>query len=170
LVGMQVVLAVMGIQGDLPLIIAFVILALYTYFSGLRAPAMIALVKDTLIYAVVLVAVIALPIRMGGFGQIFAAIPPERILLTPAQISVYATLAFGSALALFMYPHAITGVLASQRRDVVRRNMAMLPAYSFLLGLLALLGFVALAAGITPTAPYGAQWAVPGLFAAMFPS
>src|SRR5579871_1836066 len=46
LVGMQVVLAAMGIEGDLPLIIAFAILASYTYFSGLRAPAMIALVKD----------------------------------------------------------------------------------------------------------------------------
>ena len=36
-----------GLCGDLPLIIAFVILAAFTYSSGLRAPAMIAVVKDT---------------------------------------------------------------------------------------------------------------------------
>jgi solute:Na+ symporter, SSS family len=43
LVGIQVVLQGMGIQGsglarDLPLVIAFLILAAYTYSSGLRAP------------------------------------------------------------------------------------------------------------------------------------
>src|SRR4051794_3220850 len=45
LVGMQVVIGAMGFEttgwaGDLPLVIAFVILAAFTYTSGLRAPAM----------------------------------------------------------------------------------------------------------------------------------
>src|SRR5579859_872822 len=45
LVGMQVVIGGLGIggegfKGEIPLIIAFVILAVYTYASGLRAPAM----------------------------------------------------------------------------------------------------------------------------------
>jgi len=170
LVGIEVVLAAMGISGDLPLIIAFVILAAYTYFSGLRAPALIALVKDTLIYVTVLVAVIVIPIRLGGFGHIFSAVPPAKLLLAPGQYSAYATLALGSALALFMYPHSITGVLSSQRRDVVRRNMAFLPAYSFLLGVIALLGYMAIAAGVQPNATFGAQWAVPALFNMMFPA
>src|SRR6185436_5859933 len=58
----------------------------------------------------------------------------------------YASLALGSALALFMYPHSVTAVLSTRSRSVIRRNAALLPAYSFLLGLLALLGFVAIAA------------------------
>ncbi len=170
LVGMQVVLAGMGIQGDVPLIAAFVILAAYTYFSGLRAPALIALVKDVLIYVTIAVAVVAIPSKLGGFGQIFAAVPPQRLLLTPAQYTAYATLALGSALALFMYPHSITGVLSSNSRKVIRRNAALLPAYTFLLGLIALLGYMALAAGIKAAPPYGAQFVVPALFNAMFPS
>jgi len=48
----------------------------------------------------------------------------------------------------------------------VRRNAAMLPAYSFLLGLIALLGYVALAAGIVTKDP---NTAVPLLFLKMFP-
>ena len=44
----------------------------------------------------------------------------------------------------------ITGVLASRNRDVIKRNMAALPAYSLLLGLIALLGYMAIAAGIKP--------------------
>src|SRR6202034_3638010 len=57
LVGLQVVIGPMGVGGaagpfasDLPLIIAFIILAAFTYSSGLRAPASIAIVKDILIY------------------------------------------------------------------------------------------------------------------------
>src|SRR4051795_9424588 len=71
LVGIQVVLGAMGVNGDWPLIIAFAILAAYTYQSGLRAPALIALVKDTLIYVTVIVAVIYIPSKLGGFGHIF---------------------------------------------------------------------------------------------------
>ena len=170
LVGIQVVLAGMGIQGDAPLVIAFVILAAYTYFSGLRAPAMIALVKDVIIYITVIAAIVVIPIKLGGFGNMLAAVPPQKLLLTPAQFSAYSTLALGSALALFMYPHSVTGVLSSNSRVAIKRNAALLPAYSFLLGLIALLGFMGIAANIQPVAPYGAQWIVPGLFLEMFPS
>jgi solute:Na+ symporter, SSS family len=180
LVGIQVVIATMGITGtgivgDLPLIIAFVILAAYTYTSGLRAPAMIALVKDTLIYVTVIVAVIAIPLKLGGYAHIFsvaqsllAAQPkPGSTVLPAASFPAYATLALGSALALFLYPHSVTGVLASRSAGAIRRNAALLPAYSFLLGLIALLGYMALAAGIHPSST---SFAVPLLFRAMFPS
>jgi solute:Na+ symporter, SSS family len=78
----------------------------------------------------------------------------------------YASLALGSALALFMYPHSVTAVLSTRQRSVIRRNAALLPAYSFLLGLLALLGFVAVAAGVAVENP---QQAVPQLFENEFP-
>src|ERR1700690_3604334 len=42
LVGMATAIKALGLVGELPLIAAFVILALYTYSSGLRAPALIA--------------------------------------------------------------------------------------------------------------------------------
>jgi SSS family solute:Na+ symporter len=170
LVGMQVVLAALGLPGDLPLLLAFVILAGYTYFSGLRAPALIAVVKDVLIYVTVIAAVIVVPARLGGYSAVMAAIPPAKLLLSPQQFSSYATLALGSALALFMYPHSMTGLFSSNSANVIRRNAALLPAYSILLFFMALLGFMALAAGIQPQAPYGAQWVVPGLFLQVFPS
>jgi solute:Na+ symporter, SSS family len=178
LVGIQVVLATLGVGGkgisaDLPLIIAFLILAAYTYTSGLRAPAMIALVKDTMIYITVFVAIIAIPIKLGGYGHIFAAaaaaLPAKKgfLVLPPAAYLPFASLAFGSALALFMYPHAITGVLASFSGHVVRRNAALLPTYSLVLGFIALFGYMAIAAGVHPPAP---SLAVPYLLRAMFPS
>ncbi|MCW0212119.1 MAG: sodium:solute symporter [Pseudonocardia sp.] len=168
LVGLEAVLRTMGINGSgflghLPLLVAFVVLAVYTYQSGLRAPALIAFVKDILIYLVILVAVIYLPSKLGGWGSIFDSAsaklatpnpatgrPAGSILLTATNQLQYITLALGSALALFLYPHSITGVLASRGRGVLKRNMVALPAYSLLLGLLALLGYVAIAAGVTP--------------------
>jgi SSS family solute:Na+ symporter len=188
LVGIQVVIAGLGLEGsgiwaDLPLIIAFVILAAYTYTSGLRAPAAIAIVKDLLIWATVIAAVVVIPLKLGGYGHIFAAVPPAKLLLpmpkghTLGLYSAYATLALGSALALFLYPHSVTGVLSSKSREVVARNAALLPAYSFLLALIALLGFMALAAGVAhdPAVAalfkrHGPNAAVPALILKMFPS
>jgi SSS family solute:Na+ symporter len=188
LVGIEVVIGGLGIQttgwaGDLPLIIAFAILAAYTYTSGLRAPAMIAIVKDVLIYITIAAAIVIIPPQLGGFGHIFASVPSAKLLLKAPDAaslngySAYATLALGSALALFLYPHSVTAILSASSGNSIRRNMAMLPAYSLVLGLLALLGFMALVAGVA-TMPefvdhfkqYGANFAVPALFLHFFPS
>ena len=82
------------------------------------------------------------------------------------QFLGYSTLAIGSAIALMLYPHTATAVLSAQSANVVRRNAAMLPAYSFLLGLIALLGYLALAAGVVTK---DTNTAVPLLFLKMFP-
>jgi solute:Na+ symporter, SSS family len=182
LVGIEAVLKTIGIGGHWPIVVAFAILAAYTYQSGLRAPALIAFVKDTLIYIVVIVAVIYIPIKLGGFGDIFAA-ADKKFAATPAttdgtvlanaQTLGYATLALGSALALFLYPHSVTGVLASRSRDTIKRNMAALPAYSLVLALIALLGYMAIAANVTPITTNGkpdSNTVVPLLFDQMFPS
>jgi len=188
LVGLQVVIGGLGVSGtgyagDLPLIIAFVILAAFTYSSGLRAPASIAIVKDILIYLTAFAAVIVVPIQLGGFAKIFAAVPPAKLLLavpganTTGAYGVYATLALGSAFALFLYPHSITGILSASSGHAIRRNAAMLPGYSFMLGLLALVGFFAIAAGVGNLPEYAAgfkqfgnNFAVPALFLHTFPS
>src|SRR5438876_10830610 len=72
--GIPLTVPILGLNVDLPLIIAFIILAAYTYTSGLRAPAMIALVKDVMIFIVLFVAIIYLPSKFGGFGPIFDAV------------------------------------------------------------------------------------------------
>ncbi len=189
LVGIQVVIgglgfpATHGLIGDLPLIIAFVILAAFTYTSGLRAPASIAVVKDLLVYVTVIAMVVVIPAKLGGLGSIFAQIPKAHLYLPPVKggnwgmQSFYATLAFGSALALMLYPHATTAVLAAKGPNTLRRNWVWLPAYSLMLGLIAMLGYMAYASGISKLpdlAPYfklyGPQFAMPGLLLHYFPS
>ncbi|UDL91183.1 sodium:solute symporter family protein [Mesorhizobium sp. PAMC28654] len=178
LVGMEKVIQALGFQGEgmmshLPLTIAFVILALYTYKSGLRAPAMIAFVKDIMIYVFVIAAVVIIPAKLGGYGAVFDAAakayagkPNQGLTLSPAQIGPFITLAIGSAMALFMYPHSLTGVLSASGPKAIRRNAMTLPAYSLLLGLIAMMGLMAHAAGIEVANP---QDAIPQLLLKMFP-
>jgi SSS family solute:Na+ symporter len=159
----------------LPIVAAFIILALYTYSSGLRAPALIAFVKDIMIYIVVLVAVVVVPAKLGGYGAVFAAANDAfaakggdtGLTLKPSQMLPYATLALGSAFAAFMYPHTLTGIFASKSADTIRKNAILLPAYTLLLGLIALLGYMAHAANIKVTSNNDV---VPVLFKVLFPS
>ena len=143
---------------------------------------MIAVVKDLLIYATVIAAVVVIPARLGGYAHMFAAVPPAKLLLphpgpgTLGSFSAYATLAFGSAMALFLYPHSLTATLSASSARVIRRNAAILPAYSLVLGLLALLGFMAIAMGVAARPEfaagfkqYGNTFAVPALLLASFP-
>jgi SSS family solute:Na+ symporter len=195
LVGIQAVLTVMGVGStsgstwvkDLPLFIAFLVLAVFTYVSGLRAPALIAFIKDTLVYLMVIVAIIYLPTRVGGWGHIFGAAEAKMTSINPvthkptgvfipttgnSQLA-FSTLALGSALALMVYPHAVTGVLATKRRNIIKRNMALLPLYSIMLAFIALLGYVAVADKVTAAnvkKAGNAQLAVPYLFQHLFPS
>ena len=192
LVGMQVVIAALGLDWNValpllgsvsvPLILAFIVLAAFTYTSGLRGTALIAVVKDVLVYITVLAAIIIIPAELGGYGRIFAAVPAKQLLLPPSPQGslgasfAYVSLALGSLLALFLYPHSVTGLLSSSSRQVIRRNAMVLPAYSVALALIAMLGYMALASGVKAMPAYeagfksfGNNFAVPALFLQMFP-
>ncbi len=174
LVGMKAVITAIGLPAEASLVIAFLILALFTYSAGLRAPALIAFLKDAMIYVVVIAAVVWVPMKLGGYGAIFAAADVAfkaagkgSLLLSPSQAVLYPTLALGSALALFMYPHTLTGVFAARGGETIKRNAMLLPLYSLLLGLIALMGLMAHAAGVKVS---DANQAIPALFAAVFPN
>jgi SSS family solute:Na+ symporter len=79
-------------------------------------------------------------------------------------------------MALFIYPHAVTSLLSANSARVIEKNAMTLPAFSLLLGFLALLGFMAIAAGVgtDPTyaagfKEYGPSYAIPALIAKSFP-
>ncbi len=174
LVGMQMAISALGLNGEWPLIVAFLVLAAFTYTSGMRAPALIAVLKDLMLWVMVLAAIVVIPSKLGGYSHIFSSAgtalaqhhPPVGLILGPGQYWAYATLALGSTLALFLYPHNMTAILSSGSARAIQRNAALLPAYNVLLGLVALMGYMALAAGIQTKTP---NMIVPLLFMKMFP-
>ena len=167
--GIEVSIAQVGLPVEASLWIAFVLLAVVTYVSGLRAATLIAIVKDVFIWITVIVAVVYIPMRLGGYAKAFTHVPASKLTLSHAQYADYVTLAIGSGLALFLYPHTVTGALSASSRYVVQRNSVFLPIYTIMLGLLALLGYLAIAAGIPANGPYGANAAVPALLDHFFP-
>jgi len=193
LMGLQIVFAGMGIQADfylpgygvfhdLPLVIAFVVLAAYTYSSGLHGSAIVSVAKGILVFVAVIAAVIVIPIELGGYDKIFASVPPKMLLLGQGSANdlgpgfSYASLIIGSTLAVFLYPHALTGVLSSSSRRVIERNALLLPLYSFSLALVAILGYMALVANVKENPAYAAgfkvfgnNFAIPALFLHAFP-
>lgn len=120
-------------------------------------------------------AVVIVPAKLGGYGAVFAAADQAftakggatGLILKPDQMLPFATLALGSAFAAFMYPHTLTGVLAAKSADTIRKNAIFLPAYTLLLGLIALLGYMAHAAQLQVSTPNDV---VPMLFKTLFPS
>ena len=189
LVGLEKVIAALGFSGQgvyahAPITIAFVILALYTYKSGLRAPAMIAFVKDAMIYIFVIAAIVIIPYELGGFGAIFAAAGKAFAAKVAANPKLSAG-ADAGAVADRPLHHAGDrlgdgAVHVSARHDracsrppaaaPIRFNAITLPAYSLTLGLIALLGLMAIAAGVKVGSPQDAVpqlvlWAFPDWFA-----
>jgi SSS family solute:Na+ symporter len=149
IVGMQAVLTVMlagyansEMVTEISLLIAFVILAAFTYSSGLRGATLTAVFKDILVWVTVIVVIIAVPISIGGFGNAFKAANASYVTLPENLVPAYATLILGSALALYLYPHAVTGVLSSQSVQKLRTSTALLPLYGVGLAILALMGIL----------------------------
>jgi SSS family solute:Na+ symporter len=188
LVGIQVVIAALGLEtkglvGDLPLIIAFVILAGFTYTSGLRAPAAISVVKDVLLYITGIAAVVGIPIALGGYPEIFKHVPVEKLTLavpgpgTLGNYSIYVTLGIGSALSWGLYPHSITGLLSANHRRAIQRNAFLLPLYTVVIGLMMLMGYMAISAEVAQKPEFaslfkqfGSTFAVPALYLSFFPN
>ncbi len=100
IIGMQSVLTVMlaGISNshiveEISLFIAFVILAAFTYTSGLRGATLTAVFKDILVWITVIVVIIAVPISIGGFGVAFKNIHKQSFVTLPnSMVTAYSTL------------------------------------------------------------------------------
>lgn len=183
LLGIRAVLTAGGLYpqgwaGDLALVAVFAVLAAGTYRHGVRAPALIAMVKGVAIFGAALGVVAVVLNRLGGAGQIFAAAernlintgqPEASLTLQPEMYPAFATLALGSALALLMYPHVLTSAFAAASAETLRKVTIALPAWTAVLGIFGLLGVAALAAGVD-VPPGSAEAALPLLIQQLMPA
>ena len=149
IVGMQSVLTVMllGVANvktvtEVALIVAFIILAIFTFTSGLRGAALGAIMKDVLIFGSVIAVVVVVLGNCGGFTTAFANAPASYADLPSISIPKFWSLFFGSALALYLYPHAINGCLSASDKKSLRLSQALLPIYGVGLAMLALFGIL----------------------------
>ena len=169
----------MAVPVSVALIAAFAVVAIFTFVSGLRGPSLTAILKDAIIWVAVLAVIIYIPYKLGGFGPIFSGAKSIFGADTPLMVSPtlslgYTTLALGSALALFLYPHGVTGTLSAKDGRTIKRNASLLPLYNVLLLIVAILGIAAVTVqgvvfngkGTNPVSSF----AIPYLVKDMFPS
>ncbi|QGR20383.1 sodium:solute symporter family protein [Stygiolobus azoricus] len=176
---------------ELALIIAFVVLAAFTITSGLRGAALSGIFKDILIWITVITVAVYIPLIHGGYGaalsaaQSYLSNPKSGIhsvvalksalgyTVLPSQLyAAYFSLALGSTLALYLYPHAINGSLSSESREKLKLSTSLLPIYGIGLALLILFGIliylVPSALNLVITTKNGSL-TVPALIAASMP-
>lgn len=153
LAGIQDTLQVAGtgyINVKVVVITSFLLVALYTFFSGIKGPTYTAIIKDVLVWAIMLFLVISLPIiHFGGWNPMidtFVKESPQLLTIPvsgPKGIPWFMTASLVSALALFMWAHGATGVFTAKSADAIRKNAMFLPLYNIVLILVIFLGFVA---------------------------
>lgn len=153
LAGIQDTLTVAGtgyINIKFVVIISFLLVALYTFFSGIKGPAYTAVIKDILVWVIMLFLVVTIPIiHFGSWGSMINKIvveSPELLTIPttgPKGIPWFLTASLVSGLALFMWAHAVTGVFTAKSADVLRKNAIYLPFYNIVLILVVFLGFAA---------------------------
>ncbi|MFC0190092.1 sodium:solute symporter [Fictibacillus aquaticus] len=151
--GIQDTLQVAGtgfINVKVVVITSFFLVALYTFFSGIKGPTYTAIIKDVLVWAIMLFMVVSLPImHFGGWTPMMDTIIKDapQLLTIPTEgpkgIPWFITASLVSALALFMWAHAATGVFTAKSADAIRKNAMYLPLYNIVLILVVFLGFIA---------------------------
>lgn len=181
LIGIRAVLTVLGLYphgflGDAALTAVFAVLAVSTYRHGLRAPTLVAVVKAVLVVASVIAIAALLVSELGSPASVLARADTgfglredgSALVPDPALGSAYASLALGSALALFAFPHVLLVVFSARSGDVLRRTSISLLGWTAILALFALFGIAALAAGVDPP-PGRTELAVPLLLLDLAP-
>ena len=191
IVGMQAILGTMLIDAglntktlyfgftiiDWSLIISFIILAAFVFTSGLRGATLTAVMKDAIIFTTVVVVIVAVLMKYSA-SSAFASTPKNYATLPSSLGNAYISLAVISALALYLYPHAVNGALSAESPKKLRMSTALLPIYGIGLALLALFGILVYAVPsamsfLTTQFPDASQrgiYVVPALIQATTPS
>jgi SSS family solute:Na+ symporter len=152
--GLQILLRIAGYgayDATAAVCIAFIVLALFVFTSGLRGTAWASVVKDLLVLGAVAFAGIAIPMRF--FGSLPAMLDrllqvhPHMLVLPPGSAfhgtAWYVSTVLLSAIGFYMGPHSWNAVYSARSGDTLRRNAMLLPLYQAFLALMIFAGLSA---------------------------
>ncbi|MBN8898666.1 MAG: sodium:solute symporter family protein, partial [Rhodospirillales bacterium] len=149
--GIIVATASYGSIGSTPAIwIGAAVVTAYVMVSGVHGSAWTAVVKDTLILAVVLFLGIYLPLQeYGSYGAMFTAIEaakPGFLALRPTGESIawFDSTVLLTALGFYCWPHTFGSLYTAKDARAFRRNAALLPLYQLILLFVFFVGFAAI--------------------------
>ena len=127
-----------------------VIVTTYVMISGMRGAAWNAVIKDLLIFGIVVFLGIYLPLHYyGGIGAMFRAIDHAKpgFLAFPVRgnsVVWFQSTVLLNAMGGFMYPHVFSSIFTARGDRILRRNTVIMPLYSLMLLFVFFVGFTAL--------------------------
>ena len=155
LTGVQVLLSIAGygaINSLAAVGIAFALIVIFVYATGLRGAAWASTMKDGLVLIGVIFAGIVLPIRFFGspagvIDAVLARQPHWMTLTGDASangVTWFVSTVVLTAMGFYMWPQSLAAVYSAKDEDTLRRNAIALPVYQLMLLLVYFAGFTAL--------------------------
>ena len=155
LTGIQILLEIAG-YGSVQVIntgaVAFFLVVIFVFFSGLRGVAWVSLAKDALVLCAILFAGIVIPVRFFGspvnlFAKLREVHPDWLTLrsnLLPDGTVWFVSTVLVNAVGFVCWPHCVAAIYSAKNETSIRRNAMLLPFYLMILVLVFLAGFSAL--------------------------
>jgi SSS family solute:Na+ symporter len=140
------------INHTVAMVIGGALVAGFVFASGIRAVALVSVLKDVLLLGAAIVIGIAIPYHwFGGFGPMFRAIirahPAHLTMPGPTHTMGHAwfiSTVLLTSLGVYMWPHNFGASFTAKSADTLRRNAVVMPLYTVLLPLIFFAGFAAL--------------------------
>ena len=139
-----------SISPTLAIWIGAAVVTAYVMVSGVRGSAWTAVVKDTMIMAIVLFLGIYLPIHYyGSYNAMFSAIQAAKpdYLALPAKgesVAWFDSTVLLTALGFYMWPHSFGSLFTAKEERAFRRNAIVMPLYQLILLFVFFVGFAAI--------------------------
>lgn len=141
-----------AIRSQPAILISFVLTCAFVYTSGIKGAAWVAVIKDILMLAAVLIVGFGVPaVYFGGFKNLFKELlakVPEHMVF-PGSTSnldvlwIMSTLLI-TALGFYMWPHVFGSAFSAKSDRVIKRNAIIMPLYQIPILLILIVGFTAL--------------------------
>jgi len=141
-----------AISSNVAILIAFVLTCAFVYTSGIKGAAWVAIIKDVLMVAAVVIVGFGVPtIYYGGIGKMMDALitkMPEHLVLPGATTNmdvlwVMSTILV-TAMGFYMWPHVFGSAFSAKSDTVLKRNAIIMPFYQIPILLIFFVGFTAL--------------------------
>jgi len=124
----------------------------FVFTSGVRAVALVSVLKDILLLGAALVIGLAIPYHwFGGFGPMFreiARIHPGHLTMPGPTHNMghawFISTVLLTSLGVYMWPHNFGASFTARSSDTLRRNAVVMPLYTILLPLIFFAGFAAI--------------------------
>lgn len=141
-----------AISKNVAILIAFVMVALFVFASGIRGTAWVSVLKDIMMIVAMIVVGIELPYHyFGGIGPMFEHLMAEKpdFLKLPGgtdnlNVVWFMSTSLLTACGFYMWPHYFNAVFTSKSANTFKKNSIVLPLYQLGLVFVFFAGFTAL--------------------------